>query len=227
MLYKQHLSLKQVTEDPYWQIILYLLLRIFRDLTNMGYYLYCGCKYTCDCDMMDNFVSDMMEEEARKKAAKKAREAKKKKEAKEKEAKEKKESKEKEAKEKKAAKEKEVKEKKEVNKRNEKKLQVEVPADALVTEQGSPVKKDGKAKKPTYLVMVLDAIKELDDENGSSYEDILKYLCANYEVHEKEGTNTYMDKALHKGLKEGTIKTASGDRGGSLTFLKFLLEDNK
>ena len=69
---------------------------------------------------------------------------------------------------------------------------------------------------PTYAEMVASSIAMLKDRRGSSRQAITKYVCANYDV-DAVRASFYIQKALKKGIEEGTFKKAkeSGKGAGS------------
>merc|ERR1711915_722304 len=72
-------------------------------------------------------------------------------------------------------------------------------------------------KKPTYLQMSLDAIKEDNSKGGTSKQAILKYIS---EVHgmDPEKSKLYLTSALKKGVETGHLKMAKESGKGSNSY---------
>ena len=67
---------------------------------------------------------------------------------------------------------------------------------------------------PTYAEMVASSIAMLKDRRGSSRQAITKYVCANYDV-DAVRASFYIQKALKKGIEEGTFKKAKESGKGA------------
>ncbi|CAL8124433.1 unnamed protein product [Orchesella dallaii] len=79
-------------------------------------------------------------------------------------------------------------------------------------------KKEAVGTRSKYLVMVVEAITELNKKKGSSLKAIKKYLSSvhNLDVEEQE---VYIIKALKKAVKRGTLITQSKDSGTTDLFM--------
>ena len=77
----------------------------------------------------------------------------------------------------------------------------------------SPKKSSAKTKKPAdhppYKTMVIEAIKELKERNGSSRQRIMKYLVAEFKV-KKETASKYLRATLKQGVSNGTFEQIKG-----------------
>ena len=84
-----------------------------------------------------------------------------------------------------------------------------------------PSKKINKAKKniekSTYVVMIAEAIKSLNDKSGSSRQAILKHILANNKIDSAKPA-VYMCLALNKGVADGTLKMAKATGKGTGLF---------
>ena len=67
---------------------------------------------------------------------------------------------------------------------------------------------------PTYAEMVASSIAMLKDRRGSSRQAITKHVCANYDV-DAVRASFYIQKALKKGIEEGTFKKAKESGKGA------------
>ena len=67
---------------------------------------------------------------------------------------------------------------------------------------------------PTYAEMVASSIAMLKDRRGSSRQAITKHVCANYDV-DAVRASFFIQKALKKGIEEGTFKKAKESGKGA------------
>ncbi|KJH50642.1 linker histone H1 and H5 family protein [Dictyocaulus viviparus] len=74
------------------------------------------------------------------------------------------------------------------------------------------------AYHPTYLTMIKDAVKALNENKGVSKPALLKYLAQHYQLGENlPKINSHLCTALRKALKDGTIEQTKG-HGASGSF---------
>merc|ERR1711994_825332 len=92
-------------------------------------------------------------------------------------------------------------------------------ADAAKTKKVAKPK--APAAHPKYSVMIAAAITALKDRTGSSRQDILKYICANYKVDASKA-GQHLRMALKAGIKKGSLKMAkeSGKGAGCFKLVK-------
>ena len=64
-------------------------------------------------------------------------------------------------------------------------------------------KHNNKADHPKYIDMVKDAIVNLKQPRGALTRNILNYICANYELGNRNIANRSMNIALKTGVKNG------------------------
>ena len=88
-----------------------------------------------------------------------------------------------------------------------------IDSSAPTTAKGKVKPVVGTAKKssthPSFIEMVKEAIKQLDEKRGSSKQALLKYICANYDVDAKIA-NIHIKLALRNGVKNGVLKQPKG-----------------
>jgi histone H1/5 len=72
-----------------------------------------------------------------------------------------------------------------------------------------PAASAGSANKATFIEMIADALKKLNEKSGSSRQAILKYIVSNYPVDAK-AANQHVKLALKNGVKNGQLKQSKG-----------------
>ena len=77
------------------------------------------------------------------------------------------------------------------------------------TTNGKKTSKVKSADHPKFINMVIESIKNLNENDGASRQAILKYILANYDVEEKSA-NQYLKVALKNGVKSGKLKQVRG-----------------
>ena len=87
-----------------------------------------------------------------------------------------------------------------------------VQTDNMSTTDANKPKKT--VNHPTYAEMVASSIAMLKDRRGSSRQAITKYVCANYDV-DAVRASFFIQKALKKGIEEGTFKKAKESGKGA------------
>ena len=78
-------------------------------------------------------------------------------------------------------------------------------------------KPKANSSNPTYISMVLTALKSLDAKKGSSKQAILSYVTSNYKFDNEKKANLYLNNALRNGVASGVLKQVKG-RGAHGSF---------
>ena len=76
--------------------------------------------------------------------------------------------------------------------------------------QGKAAK--GDKRLPSYKDMIRTAIISQKQPRGSSRQSILKYICSNYNINDKDKANRYLKQALITGVKTGFLNDVTGKR---------------
>jgi len=72
--------------------------------------------------------------------------------------------------------------------------------------------KELPTKKSRYLDMIIKAIQELKERNGSSRQSILKYVIANFDINcDANSASICVKSALKRGLTTGRLKHLKGE----------------
>jgi histone H1/5 len=69
--------------------------------------------------------------------------------------------------------------------------------------------KNQKSSHPSFFEMISEALKSLNERNGSSRQALLKFIISNYKVDGKTG-NQHLKLALKNAVKAGTLKQMKG-----------------
>jgi len=91
------------------------------------------------------------------------------------------------------------------------------------TVEKSVVSKVENKSQPTIAAMVLSAIKELKEKNGSSLQAIKKYLAANYKIDSAKSA-PFIGRFLRRAVVKGTLDRTKGS--GALGRFKLPVVDN-
>jgi len=79
---------------------------------------------------------------------------------------------------------------------------------ASTTKKGAASKPKAKSH-PTYLAMAEEAIKQLNEKQGSSRIAILNYIASTYSIDKKQANNG-LKNALKSGVESGALKQTTG-----------------
>lgn len=58
--------------------------------------------------------------------------------------------------------------------------------------------------RKTYLEMIIEAVKSLNDYNGTSRQAVIKYITSNYDIEDKNVVK--IRTAISKALEDGNLK---------------------
>ena len=78
-------------------------------------------------------------------------------------------------------------------------------------------KPKANSSNPTYISMILTALKSLDAKKGSSKQAILSYVTSSYKFDNEKKANLYLNNALRNGVASGVLKQVKG-RGAHGSF---------
>lgn len=76
------------------------------------------------------------------------------------------------------------------------------------------------ASKPTTSKMITDALTNLDEKNGATFQAIKKFIVGKFNV-DIDRYGLLIKKALLKGLKDGILKKKKADHKGVTGKLTF------
>ena len=88
---------------------------------------------------------------------------------------------------------------------------------------GSGKKKAAKRNQPKTVDMIIEAIENLGERKGSSYQAIKAYILQNFKTVRPDMIRSMMRRALRKGLEQSTFTRPKGQANNQVSFKESLV----